>query len=407
MTVNFNLTERSMLLRYVSEWDPRLAAHTKGGYVRGEVSSVPREARRMVLTTVPCQEKARMMEAELGKKVTRVGEVHPLLLHVVRMGQNKRDNGLEPVPTFYNWRQEFYIHRDKTVRILNKVSDLDFNERTGEMRDVPTDPADDRTIVTRITERNSIVFGGSRGEINMIALQPKLENSKAGRGEATITNVLEDRLSERSRDVRQLVEKLFVKKNKVNLKMFRIKVDFYSETNLFLGSCTSDAIKDTGNRVSGAMDLHDVSLQKSCTAGGRKVIMVSEFSLADDVIPVFRVYDRDGQPCPRDEERINQPHEGKFTWRKESILFMTPAQNNDVINDLTLQNKSIHLLLRRKSDNYESPKTFEFQYILHPEDGRFEVCLICQFKLDTVGLADVELPKTKQSGPRKPRRKFV
>jgi len=218
---------------------------------------------------------------------------------------------------------------------------------------------------------------------------------------------LEDRLTETSRDVRQLVEKLFVKKNKVNLKMFRIKVDFYSgeETNLFLGSCISDVIKDTGNRVSGAMDLHDVSLQKSCTAGGRKVIMVSEFSLADDVIPVFRVYDRDGQPCPRDEERINQP--GKFTWRKEAILFMTPPQNNDVINDLALQNKSIHLLLRRKSDNYESPKTFEFQYIPHPEDGRIEVCLICQFKLDTVGLADVELPKTKQSGPRRPRRKFV
>ena len=400
-----------MLLRYVSEWDPRQAAHTKGGYVRGEICWVPREARRMVLTTVPCQEKARMMEAELGKKVRGVGEVHPLLLHVVRMGQNKRDNGLEPVPTFYNWKQEFHIHEDKTVRILNKVSNLDINERTGEKRDVPTDPrTDDRTIVTRITERNSIVFGGSREEINMIALQPKLESSKAGRGEATISNVLEDRLTETSRDVRQLVEKLFVKKNKVNLKMFRIKVDFYSETrdsetNLFLGSCTSDVIKDTGNRVSGAMDLHDVSLQKSCTAGGRKVIMVSEFSLANDVIPVFRVYDRDGQPCPRDEERINQP--GKFTWRKEAILFMTPAQNNDVINDLALQNKSIHLLLRRKSDNYESPKTFEFQYIPHPEDGRIEVCLICQFKLDTVGLADVELPKTKQSGPRRPRRKFV
>merc|ERR1719204_2031876 len=204
-----------------------------------------------------------MMEEELGKEVRGVGEVHPLLLHVVRMGQNKRDNGLEPVPTFYNWKQEFHIHEDKTVRILNKVSNLDINERTGGMRDVPTDPrTDDRTIVTRITERNSIVFGGSREEINMIALQPKLESSKARRGEATISNVLGDRLTETSRDVRQLVEKLFV-------------------------------IKDTGNRVSGAMDLHDVSLQKSCTAGGRKVIMVSEFSLADDVIPVFRVYDRD------------------------------------------------------------------------------------------------------------------
>ena len=407
MTANFNLREKSMLLRYVSEWDPRLAAHTKGGYIRGEVSEVPSEASRMVLTTVPCEDNVRMMEAELGDKVGDVGQVHPLLLHVVRLGHGKRENQLEPVPTFYHWKQEFHIDRDTNIRILNRVSDLDFDERTGEVRDVPTDPSDDRTIVTRITERNTIVFGGNKGEINMIALQPKQDNRRAQKGEATITNVLADRLRDKSKDTRQIVERLFVKKNKSNLKIFRIKVDFYSETNLLLGSCISDAIRDTGNRVCGAMDIHDVSLQKSCTAGGRKVIMVSEFSLADDVIPIFRVFDSDGQNCPEDEQRINQPHEKKFTWRKESILFMTPAQNIDVINDLANHNKRLHLLFKRKSDDYESPSSFEFQYVPHPEERRFGLCIICDHNVDTAGEQRVvELPKARQSGPRNRRRRI-
>ena len=389
MAVSFDLVLKSMLLRYVSEWDPRRPASTKGGYVRGEIAGVPHNAARIILTTVPSEDCASVLEAELGDRLEDAGLLHPLLLHVVRMRPGRRDNELEPVPTHYNWKQEFVIDKEKYVRIVNRVSELDIDPSTGLVRDVPTDLSDDRTIVTQITESNSLVFGCSKEQINLIALQPK-QQRRAQKEDATISSVLTDRLGSRDKDLAQLVEKHFSGKNKINLRMFRIKVDFYCETGLHLGSCISEAIKDTGSRACGAMDIHDVSVQKSCTAGGRKVFMVSEFGLADDVIPVFQVYDNDGRHCPEDDLRINQPDEWRLKRRKESIHFITPPQNNDVIYNFEILNKSLRLLFKRKSDNYESPTSFKFQYVHHPEDiSSGGICFICDLKVDTAGDDDV------------------
>ena len=55
-----------------------------------------------------------------------VANVHPSLLHVVRMGKRKgkRSSWLEPVPTKDHWRQKFEIRGDK-VSVINKTSELD------------------------------------------------------------------------------------------------------------------------------------------------------------------------------------------------------------------------------------------------------------------------------------------
>ena len=67
--VNITMVLLSMLLRYVSEWDPSKGKqHTKGGYLSGQISGVPDTATRMVLSFV-----------------TESMEDSPLLLHVVRI----------------------------------------------------------------------------------------------------------------------------------------------------------------------------------------------------------------------------------------------------------------------------------------------------------------------------------
>ena len=66
--VNITMVLLSMLLRYVSEWDPSKGKHTKGGYLSGQISGVPDTATKMVLSFV-----------------TESMEDSPLLLHVVRM----------------------------------------------------------------------------------------------------------------------------------------------------------------------------------------------------------------------------------------------------------------------------------------------------------------------------------
>ena len=70
--VRIRLVVLSMLLKYVSEWDPSKGNHTRGGYLTGQISGVPDTATKMELSYV-----------------TDTYMDHPLLLHVVRISNNK------------------------------------------------------------------------------------------------------------------------------------------------------------------------------------------------------------------------------------------------------------------------------------------------------------------------------
>ena len=61
-----------MLLKYVSEWDPRQGNHARGGYLTGRISGVPNTADSMKLSFV-----------------TEAGEALPVLTHIVRKDGNK------------------------------------------------------------------------------------------------------------------------------------------------------------------------------------------------------------------------------------------------------------------------------------------------------------------------------
>ena len=107
-----------------------------------------------------------------------VANVHPSLLHVVRMGKGKRSSWLEPVPTKDHWRQKFEIRGDK-VSVINKTSELDVEKDGVTKRKVPA-----KDVVTEIHD-NTIILGGSKEHLNLVFLKPKQSNC-----DATITNVL-------------------------------------------------------------------------------------------------------------------------------------------------------------------------------------------------------------------------
>eukprot|EP00092_Neocalanus_flemingeri_P013332 GFUD01014373.1.p1 GENE.GFUD01014373.1~~GFUD01014373.1.p1 ORF type:complete len:720 (+),score=156.72 GFUD01014373.1:162-2321(+) len=364
------------LLRYISEWDPREPAHTKGGYMDGEIKIPNVEGKlRMEIQTYPAEDVDKL-----------VANVHPCLLHVVRIGKGKREQELEPVPTYYHWKQVFEIE-DGIVKIINRKSELDVEKDGFTPRPVP-----EIDEITKV-DGNSIVLGRKRGQLNLILLQPK-QQARAKQTEATVTKVLADRL-QKGKEKIEMYEQFFKKKNAKNLKRVRLRVDFYKENGTHCGySISPQTIVDTGNKEIGSMDFYDATPHKSCIRGGRKIIMVSEYNLAKDVSPIFEVYDDFGEPRPELDQFLSQPTD--FNRRNQTIIFITPPQPR--LHEITenLNNWTIKLLAKRKGDGYKSNKMFNFRYI----DHEFNSCPFCDYKVDSDELvkieAGIEGPKPRQ-----------
>jgi hypothetical protein len=377
--VSIDLSTTSNLLRYISEWDPREPAHTKGGYMDGSITipKVPGKL-KMVIQTFPAPDIDPF-----------VADIHPCILHVVRIGKGKREQELEPVPTFYHWKQEFEIE-DGTVRILNRISpELDVEKDGVTPRQVPL--IDDITTV----RGNSINLSRKRGDLNLILLQPK-QKARAKVNEATVTKVLSDRLGTNCSKKIEAYEEFFKKKNAKNLKRICLKVDFFRENGEPCGSSVSAPIIDTGNKEIGSMDFYDATPHKSCVLGGRKVIMVSEYNLDKNVFPIFQVYDQNDDHHPELDELLIQPHKDEVILKNQTIIFITPKQPSLAQIKSHLENYRIKLLGKRMGDGYTSNKMFNFRYIEH----QFKNCPFCDHKVDSdehVQIeAGIERPKPRQ-----------
>lgn len=356
------LSTTQTLIRYISEWDPREAAHTKGGYLEGAITLPPFTGTlRMIVQTFPAEDVDPAIAA-----------LHPVLLHVVRIGKGKRDQELEPVPTHFHWRQVFEVcGRSGEVRILNRVSELDVRQ-DGSLRNVP--PVD---VVTCLQD-NKVVLGKRRGQLNLILLQPK-QRSRAQDAEATVTKVLMDRLEIDDEQEVAGFEKFFKGKNSKNLKRVRLKVDFLSET-VDLSVVSRQTIVDSGNKDIGAMDFVDAGPLRSCTKGNRLVVVASEYVLSKDIVPMFQVYslDQDGLQMvhrPDLELRLRQPSE--FEVRNTMILLTTPPQP-DLDTVLAAPGAVMKLAVRRRGDGYICSKKFDFSYEPHTEGN----CLHCDWEVD-------------------------
>jgi len=363
------LNETSVLLRYISEWDPRDAAKTKGGYMDGFIKVPSYHGKlKMIIQTYPA--------ADINPAVAHL---HPCILHVVRIGKGKRDQELEPVPTYFHWYQEFEIENGKVFIKNRKSPELEFMS-DGTPRNVP-----EKDEITKLKEDNTITLGRKRGELNLILLQPK-QQARAKPSEATITKVLADRLATTNpsgaTDPSEIEfhEKFFKRKNSKNLKRIRLRVDFFQEDDIPLGIYISpQTIVDTGNKEIGAMEFYDATPLKSCVLGGRKIIMVSEYNLDKKVLPMFQVHDSNDQHCPSLDHLLVQPDKDEINLKTQTIIFLTPRQPKLHEIEAQLKNPKIKLLAKREGDGYKGGTMFDFRYIQHV----FGNCPFCDLKVDS------------------------
>ena len=88
-----------VLLRFVSEWDPRRNGTTKGGYLKGEVQVPlvnPNEKIYMEMKFVPTEALVESLTAEFSDvfdadTARLVANCHPMLIHNVRLSGKTRN----------------------------------------------------------------------------------------------------------------------------------------------------------------------------------------------------------------------------------------------------------------------------------------------------------------------------
>ena len=170
-------------------------------------------------------------------------------------------------------------------------------------------------------------------------------------------------------------------------------------TGVLITSGVSDAIVDTASTCHGAMNMSDATPLRGCSLGGRKVVLISEFSLARDVEPYFQLYSSSGSRLMTEEEMyLTQPQdqpENAISVSKETIVFITPVQEHA---ELILQRGwEVRLVARRKSDGLFSQKKFPFEIVPH---DFYTTCIFCDLDPDKgVGGRASLVPKRAHSRP--------
>ena len=156
-----------------------------------------------------------------------------------------------------------------------------------------------------------IILGGKKDELNLVPLQPKQDKAGMPDCDASIGKVLNSRLTETDSAYRNMTpkeqesyRKQYIKKhftkhkdekgreidNNKNMKMFRLMVTFTNMETKETITSVSSIVRDTGKKETGSMEIQDVTPRLSCTQGGRKVIIASEYELdTKNVVPELQV----------------------------------------------------------------------------------------------------------------------
>ena len=141
-----------------------------------------------------------------------------------------------------------------------------------------------------------------------------------------------------------------------------------------------------------------------------QVWMVSEFALPKDVVPEFQIFSSvSGERMGKEEERrlINNENMEAKMFKDHVLMFKTPTQDVNNLNEIISRNYEIKLVARRKSDNAHS-KPFPFFFFTHNEipmmsdmnDDGSHSCLYCSI------YANEEMPSIKQAIPGEKKRKI-
>ena len=283
----------------------------------------------------------------------------------------------ETIPNHKNWRQELYIV-NRSVKIRNFITEVD-ESRYPDIQ--PLAKVDDMFVMG---EDMVLSLGRGQEELNMVVLIPKTE-SRSAEKEVTINSVMADRVPNAD-----LVEQLianFNKKSSNNIKRLKLKLEVFSlQTNQLLMVGHSNPICDSSSKEHGILDFTEINVKSCCGRGGRKIFMISQGLLAQDVLPRFQLFDSEGQRLEDLEHLVSQPT-SDITILKEMIIFIAPEQKN--IEQIFSNSWEIRLLGQRTSDNMESSTKFSFQYFPH---DFYDPCIFCSVKPDGVSSLSSCLP---------------
>merc|ERR1712088_1029921 len=188
----------------------------------------------------------------------------------------------------------------------------------------------------------------------------------------------------------------------------RMKVSFFNALgDLICSSISPQTVIDNGNKKIGCMEMYDCWPRKSSPSGGRKIMMISEYDLADDVVPRFEVYGADGCHGVDAEEWIVQPitSASMMAIKNHTIVFLTPAQPHLEKIQNQIGNFSLKLVAHRQGDGMTS-KAFAFEYTTscdHRMDGDEEAKIEGQdrakpgCKKRNLKRATLQVPKVKKA----------
>ena len=283
----------------------------------------------------------------------------------------------ETIPNHKNWKQELYVI-NRTVKIRNFITEVDESR----YQDIhPLAKVDDMFLVG---EDMVLSLGRGQEELNMVVLIPKTE-SRSAEKEVTINSVMADRVNNPDL-VDQLITN-FNKKSSNNIKRLKLKLEVFSfKTNKLLMVGYSNPICDSSSKEHGILDFTEINVKSCCGRGGRKIFMISQGLLAQDVLPRFQLFDKTGNRLEDLEHLLSQPS-SDITILKEMIIFIAPEQKN--IEQIFSNSWEIKLLGQRTSDNMESSTKFSFQYFPH---DFYDPCIFCSVKPDGVSSLSSCLP---------------
>ena len=283
----------------------------------------------------------------------------------------------ETIPNHKNWRQELYIV-NKSVKIRNFITEVD-KSRYSDIQ--PLAKVDD---MFAMGEDMVLNLGRGQEELNMVVLIPKTE-SRSAEQEVTINSVVADRVH--SPDLVEQLIANFNKKSSNNIKRLKLKLEVFSlQTNQLLMVGHSNPICDSSSKEHGILDFTEINVKSSCGRGGRKIFMISQGLLAQDVLPRFQLFDSEGRRLESLEHLLGQPS-SDITILKEMIIFIAPEQKN--IEQIFSNGWEIKLLGQRNSDNMESSTKFSFQYFPH---DFYDPCIFCSVKPDGISSLSSCLP---------------
>ena len=346
---------------------------------------------RIVMSTHP--------DVDLVDKYRSIGvtgsssDFHPTALHISRRKGRELLYDEIPEPNYRMFQQELWVVNRK-VMLKNNTSEYDAGRNIPESVELFPLGAD-----------NSILLGKEESMLNMLVLKNNTDarSGNDNNDHLTVRKMVQQRISEVDQ---KNVLSCFDGKNKDNKYKMRIKVEVYllNADNMLAASTISCPIKNTDSKSVGALKLHDIVPRQSCSGGGRKVVMVSEFPISNDVSPRFQLWGPDGRlDTDAEDAFLKQPEQ--FHSVQNTIFFMTPKQPN--MQSILENDLKIKLAAYRPFDDTES-EAFDFQYVLCEEDQNTSyVCVFCSCNFDNVGSQNVGLVKMLEHSKPNKRRKSL